>query len=51
MEYAAAEAYEKVDPKQLLLLRDQHAWIVEPIYRASDAVLIMGFTDSVTDGV
>jgi len=43
MEYAAAEAYDKVDPKQLVALRAQQAWIVEPIYRASDAVLKMPF--------
>lgn len=43
MEYAAAETYDKVDPKQLATLRAQHAWIVEPIYRASDAVLKMPF--------
>ena len=26
MEYAAAEAYDKVDPKQLVALRAQHAY-------------------------
>jgi hypothetical protein len=30
MEYAAAEAYDKVDPKQLVALRARHARIVEP---------------------
>lgn len=39
----AADTYEKVDPKMLLALREQHAWIVEPIYRASETVLQMPF--------
>lgn len=36
-------AYEKVDLTQLAFLRQRHAWIVEPIYRASDIVLEMPF--------
>lgn len=39
----AADTYEKVDPKMLLALREHHAWIVEPIYRASETVLQMPF--------
>jgi len=37
--------YEEVDPAKLALLCEQHAWIVKPIYRASDAVLAMPFFD------
>lgn len=36
-------AYEKVDVTKLAMLRQKHAWIVEPIYRASDIVLEMPF--------
>ncbi len=35
--------YEKIDEVKLAFLRDRHAWIVNPIYRASDAVLAMPF--------
>lgn len=37
------EVYEKLDDKKLAYLREQHAWIVKPIYRASDTVLTMPF--------
>jgi hypothetical protein len=35
--------YEKVDKESLARLTERHAWIVGPIYRASDAVLKMPF--------
>ena len=35
--------YEEIDVEKLCFLRERHAWIVEPIYRASDAVLAMPF--------
>lgn len=35
--------YEKIDVKKLAVLNERHAWIVKPIYRASDAVLAMPF--------
>lgn len=37
--------YEKIDAEKLSHLRERHAWIVKPIYRASDAVLEMPFFD------
>jgi hypothetical protein len=40
---SSAEIYEKVDLEKLALLRQRHAWIVEPIYRASEIVLDMPF--------
>ena len=43
MEYAPAETYEKVDPEKLLTLGARHAWIVDPIDRASKEVLKMPF--------
>jgi len=35
--------YEVVDEQKLASLRKSHAWIVEPIYRASDSVLDLPF--------
>lgn len=46
MEHVGATSrspYEKVSAAQIAALRAQHAWIVDPIYRASDAVLEMPF--------
>jgi len=37
------DVYEEIDAEKLALLCEQHAWIVQPIYRASDAVLDMPF--------
>jgi len=37
------DVYEEIDAAKLALLCEQHAWIVQPIYRASDAVLEMPF--------
>jgi hypothetical protein len=35
--------YAKIDAEKIAQLRERHGWIVEPIYRASDAVLKMPF--------
>jgi len=35
--------YEEIDAEKLSYLRERHAWIVKPIYRASDTVLTMPF--------
>lgn len=46
MEYATAHTqspYTKINVEQLAMLREQHAWIVEPIYRASETVRKMPF--------
>lgn len=37
--------YEKIDAEKLSYLRERHAWVVLPIYRASDTVLTMPFFD------
>lgn len=37
--------YAKIDTEKLSRLRERHAWIVGPIYRASDSVLEMPFFD------
>jgi len=39
----AEATYENVTPEQLATVRKRHAWIVEPIYAASNAVLDMPF--------
>jgi hypothetical protein len=36
-------AYERIDQHEIEALRREHAWIVNPIYRASDSVLDMPF--------
>jgi len=40
---AAHDVYEKIDVAALARLRERHAWIVKPLYRASDALLEMPF--------
>lgn len=37
------QPYEKIDAEKLAKLHEQHAWIVEPIYHASDYVLTTPF--------
>jgi hypothetical protein len=44
-ESEAPLAYELADEVELAALREKHAWIVEPIYKASSAVLRMPFFD------
>jgi hypothetical protein len=39
----ATSAYDVVDEEKLAALRESHAWLVEPIYRASDSVLRLPF--------
>jgi pyrroloquinoline quinone (PQQ) biosynthesis protein C len=41
--YAEPPKYESVDQVKLDALRRQHAWLVEPLYRASDLVARMPF--------
>jgi hypothetical protein len=40
---SSQNVYEEIDAEKLCFLREKHAWIVKPIYRASDAVLAMPF--------
>lgn len=35
--------YEKVDPVRLSEIRKRHAWVTEPLYRASESILMMPF--------
>ena len=37
------DVYAKIGAEKRSLLREKHAWIVKPIYRARDAVLEMAF--------
>jgi hypothetical protein len=37
--------YEAVDERELALIRTRHKWLVEPLYRASEAVLSLPFFD------
>ncbi len=41
--------YEKIDVEKLARLREEHEWIVKPIYRASDTVLDMPFFKWIND--
>jgi Iron-containing redox enzyme len=41
--HTSQDLYAEVDVARLALLRQRHAWIVEPLYRASEAVLAMPF--------
>ena len=43
METSNIAVYEKIDQDELDQIRRQHAWITEPIYRASDYVCNMPF--------